>query len=127
MNAEATPVVMLAALALLSVSWALLLTAGVRLRGRAVPGRRWLTAAGAVGAAGAVAGAGLFLLIGVAGDDPLVDLVQALLLFLPASQLAALLCAGWGLRRAWRAAEGWDGGYTAAPDPSPADADVFTS
>ena len=119
MNPLLVPVLMLVAEIALAVAWALLLTAGVRLRGRPIPGRRWLRVAGAVGTAGAAAGFGLFILTERAAEPEMRELTQALILFLPASQLAALLCAAWGLRRAWRAAEGWD----AAGEPSAGHAD----
>ena len=122
MNADLVAGLMLVAEIALTVAWALLLMAGVRLRGRPIPGRRWLTTAGAVGTAGAAAGFGLFFLAARTGEPGVDELSQALILFLPASQLAALLCAAWGLRRAWRAAEGWDaadGSVADRPDRGP--------
>ena len=93
----------------LAVAWTTLLTACVRLRTRPVPGRRWLTVAGAVGALGPAAGVGLFHLVAAPDDDEAMrNLAQSLIFSLPATQLAALLCGCWGLRRSWRAAEGWD-------------------
>ena len=88
------------------VAWSLLLSGCVRTRGRDLPGWRWLTTAGVCGAAGAgVTLAAFYAAVLAPDDDGLV--VLALAIAAIGFQLAALLTGAWGLRRAWRAAEGW--------------------
>ncbi|NNJ27204.1 hypothetical protein [Alienimonas chondri] len=98
--------ILAAAVVALGAAWALLLLGCLRARGRAVQGRRWLMAAGALGSVGAASGVSLFYLVSArsaAGQE----LAEALFLLLLVTEPLALISAAWGLRRTWRQLEGW--------------------